>query len=385
MNVPGWLMMNIYSFVIGFFIFSYTRKNASKKMLQTNIYTNLTALLMILIIADTMGRIPATNDLQLFILRAGNFLIYLLDPFIGYLIIKYVDSWSIQVKKGQKILVHIVGAITIINILLVTISNIFDLKWFYYVTDNDEYFRGPLYLVRACIVLGIAIFVEFYVYIYKKYIDMRYKKTMIYFPIMPLVFGLMQVIIEGYGLEYTGMMLTCALLFIYVQNKNIDEDFLTKTMNRRYFDSVLDEKIEAFRTRQKRFGIVMIDLDYFKHINDNFGHIAGDQALIEISNILKTSFRKNDTICRFGGDEFCVIVDIEEDEEIHKILKRVKQKIEEFNKKSETYKLSISAGHLIYEDEDETPEAFLRRADEKMYKEKEERHKENNREKERVY
>ncbi len=75
MNVPGWLMMNIYSFVIGFFIFSYTRKNASKKMLQTNIYTNLTALLMILIIADTMGRIPATNDLQLFILRAGSFLI----------------------------------------------------------------------------------------------------------------------------------------------------------------------------------------------------------------------------------------------------------------------------------------------------------------------
>lgn len=374
MTVPGWLMMNMYSLIMGIYLLFYTRKHTSKKVMQAdNIFTSLTVLLMALLVADAMGRVPGNTETELFILRVGNFLIYLLDPFIGYLIIRYVDSWSMHVKKGQKIIVNFVGVIIILNIILVTISNVFDLRWFYYVTDKGEYFRGPFYLIRASIILGIVFVVEFYIFLYKEYIDMRYKKTMMYFPIMPLVFGILQIFIDGYALEYTGMMLTCALLFIYVQNKNVDEDFLTKTMNKRYFESVLEDKIKGFKIRKRKFGVVMIDLDYFKHINDEYGHVAGDQALMKISDILRTSFRKNDTICRFGGDEFCVIVDVEYDDEIEKILKRVNKKIKTFNEVSNTYKLSISAGHLIYE-EGETLETFMNRVDEEMYIRKEERH-----------
>ena len=375
MIVPGWLMLNLYALIMGHFICAYSSKHTTQKILQTNVYRNLTVLLMILIAADSMGRIVGDTELKLFILKLGNFLIFLLDPFIGFLIIKYVDSWSIQVKTGQKIIVNIIEIIALLNIIFVTLSSAFDFRWFYHINDKGEYFRGHFYIHRAAIVIGIVFFVELYVVLYRKYIDMRYKKTMIYFPLMPFVFGVLQILIEGYALEYCGMMLTCVLLFVYVQSKSVDEDFLTKTMNKRYFDSVLDEKIENFKQKGTRFGIVMIDLDYFKKINDSYGHVAGDQALIKISEILKTSFRKSDTICRFGGDEFCVLLDVEDDTEIQRILNRVKVQIDEFNKTSDTYKLSISAGHLIYEDEKESSESFLKRADDKMYIKKEEKHK----------
>lgn len=84
-------------------------------------------------------------------------------------------------------------------------------------------------------------------------------------------------------------------------------DPLTKVYNRRYLDRRLDEEV----ARSKRYGlalsVLMLDIDYFKRINDTYGHQAGDVTLSTLSRLLKTSLRELDVVARYGGEEFLVI------------------------------------------------------------------------------
>jgi diguanylate cyclase (GGDEF)-like protein len=85
-------------------------------------------------------------------------------------------------------------------------------------------------------------------------------------------------------------------------------DKLTSIYNRRYLDNILLEKIEKFNKKeQKKLSIIFIDIDDFKKINDNFGHVKGDKVLVEFSEIIKYNIRTEDIFGRWGGEEFIII------------------------------------------------------------------------------
>src|SRR5208337_3772047 len=83
---------------------------------------------------------------------------------------------------------------------------------------------------------------------------------------------------------------------------------LTGVFNRRYFESRLIDEI----TRAARYGggvsVLMIDLDHFKNINDDFGHMLGDDVLRAVSGIFVRQLRKVDVVCRYGGEEFAIVL-----------------------------------------------------------------------------
>jgi diguanylate cyclase (GGDEF)-like protein len=87
------------------------------------------------------------------------------------------------------------------------------------------------------------------------------------------------------------------------------QDSLTGLGNRRYFDEQLKRAMHNANRHHAQVGLVLGDLNKFKAINDTYGHILGDQVLIQFADVLRTCVRDSDSIFRFGGDEFAIIVE----------------------------------------------------------------------------
>ena len=93
--------------------------------------------------------------------------------------------------------------------------------------------------------------------------------------------------------------------FMYLENVSLAKhDSLTKLYNRRYFEEFVNLTIERARRYKEEFSVVMIDLDALKKINDQLGHIMGDQAIKNIAMLIGKATRKSDLLARIGGDEF---------------------------------------------------------------------------------
>ncbi len=91
-------------------------------------------------------------------------------------------------------------------------------------------------------------------------------------------------------------------------NEHATRDWLTGLHNRRYFEETLAEHIEAANRYGRELSLVLFDIDHFKQINDTHGHEAGDDVLCQFAQLLESTARKADIVCRYGGDEFSVIL-----------------------------------------------------------------------------
>lgn len=87
-----------------------------------------------------------------------------------------------------------------------------------------------------------------------------------------------------------------------------DQDELTDLYNRRYFNAEAKRQISAWRRFRNPLSLIMLDIDHFKEINDIHGHAAGDQVLIRLATVLRSQTRDIDTICRYGGEEFVILM-----------------------------------------------------------------------------
>ncbi|MEA2049779.1 MAG: GGDEF domain-containing protein [Campylobacterota bacterium] len=123
-------------------------------------------------------------------------------------------------------------------------------------------------------------------------------------------------------------------------------DFLTNVLNRRSFDKEIIKIEQKYTLFQSNYAIVFYDIDYFKKINDTYGHDCGDAVLRTFAGILKGLTRQEDIICRWGGEEFIVLLNYTTENEISKYITRVKNLIykSEFKYKSNDIKVKFSAG-----------------------------------------
>ncbi|AFB28641.1 PleD family two-component system response regulator [Rickettsia rickettsii] len=151
------------------------------------------------------------------------------------------------------------------------------------------------------------------------------------------------------------------------------KDGLTGLFNRRYFYIHLKQIIAKTNKESIKLCLLMCDIDNFKHVNDTYGHQAGDKVLTIVSRILKNTLRVTDLIARFGGEEFTILLtDIDISKAIE-TAERVRVKIECMNfhieDQIEPLKTTISIGVTKYKKE-ESIESFIERADKAMYEAK---------------
>lgn len=145
----------------------------------------------------------------------------------------------------------------------------------------------------------------------------------------------------------------------------IREDPLTGLSNRRELDEQLPRAISLARRWKQPLGVILADLDHFKNINDNFGHLAGDQVLVAFSELLRTSCRLEDLAVRFGGDEFLLVLPNSSSRRCTALADRLRQQLRQVTLPVAT-RVTASFGVTVVGDQD-TRESLLRRADRALY------------------
>lgn len=380
MEVPGFLVLNIYTLLLLTITYFFTPKN-SRKSAQNIVFNRIRNLSIILLIADTCGRFNINPEslFSIVTIRLGNFLTFILDPLMHLFMLKYIDTWITKKEvKHKKFWFNFMDIFIIVNTIMVFVSEFSqNQNLIYYYDSNYIYHRGEMYFARGFFILLSMIIVELYTICYLKYIENENKKILMIFPVIPIIFGVIHGFITvNLGLEYTGVYLSCMIVSQFVQRKESFTDGLTGVLNRKSFDRILKGRMHS---KNRNFSLIMIDLDYFKEINDTFGHTTGDEALIDMVEILRKSFRKNDLVARYGGDEFCVITDIVDTITLEKVINRLKFEINNFNienKDIKKYELSASVGYQIFSDKFVSPDSFINSVDKMMYKEKKRKHEE---------
>lgn len=147
-------------------------------------------------------------------------------------------------------------------------------------------------------------------------------------------------------------------------------DQCTGLYNFRYFQQRLDKEIENALKTGEPLSLMILDIDHFKHVNDTWGHLYGDSVLKELANLLKRNVRTEDSVCRYGGEEFAIIFPHCRSEVAFKIAERIRNRVCETtsNDRRNIFKESITVSIGISEFDPETGKTILiRRADSALY------------------
>jgi diguanylate cyclase (GGDEF)-like protein len=149
-------------------------------------------------------------------------------------------------------------------------------------------------------------------------------------------------------------------------------DGLTGLYNRKKFDEILADQFARFRRNHRSFAVMMLDLDNFKSINDNYGHVAGDEALADVAVILKHSVRDIDYVARYGGEEFVVVLVETTLDAALDVAERIRAQMEipRFGASNKLISITVSLGVTHSRESDDGPEEVLARADHALYEAK---------------
>lgn len=144
-------------------------------------------------------------------------------------------------------------------------------------------------------------------------------------------------------------------------------DGLTGIHNRRYFEMRIVEELERAGRFQGRMSVIMVDIDHFKKMNDEFGHLLGDEMLRAVSSILKQQLRKMDMVCRYGGDEFAIVVPETTGESAMRVAEKLRRQVEAHDFPGVPRSVTISCGVADYPAHGVTRDEVVAAADSALY------------------
>jgi diguanylate cyclase (GGDEF)-like protein len=144
-------------------------------------------------------------------------------------------------------------------------------------------------------------------------------------------------------------------------------DGVTGIFNRRYFEMRIIEEIARASRHGLIFSVIMVDIDHFKRLNDEFGHLLGDEVLRQVSAILSQQLRTSDVLSRYGGEEFAIIALATGLEGAQSVVDKVRRVVESWNFPGVARPVTISAGAAEFPVQGSTRDEIVRAADEALY------------------
>lgn len=363
--------INIFSILIllMILIIGYDRKE--KRFLQHKLFTALLLSNIWLLTFDTLGwaldGIPGyTNRV---ICTAVNMIALLSDFIPPIMWLFYIDYQVYKSRKhiAKKFRFYISPAL--VSAVFVITSPLTGLV--FRLDSDNVYHRGPLFFILLLTAYAYFIYCFLYIIRNRKMVDRDNYIPLLLFPVPPVIGGILQALFYGVSLVWNGMALSMLIVYMTIQNRIMNTDYLTGLFNRRQLDDYITRKISD-RTSVSKFSIIMIDVDDFKKINDTYGHFAGDKALISAANILRNSLKDNDFIARYAGDEFVAVLNISDGANLKSAVDRIRENIKQYNQTSSTpYKINFSIGYDTFRSsEGMTLEQCIKHVDTLMYGEK---------------
>ena len=371
----GDLVINIYTFSLAIMLLVFQEND--RKSRSNLSFTRLIGILAVLVTASALIDVGNLFGGYFSVFSVfASYIIFALDPFGFLFAIRYIDCF---VKKDENkddisdYFIIPVKVFAIMNFALVTISTVFHRGWFFYYDTfgyhRGDYFYGRLlfHALACCCILG-------YIFYYKNAIIPGYRTPLLALPIIVGTGIVSQFLVTGINFAYAATVFAFLILFIYVQRCDVNIDYLTGVVNRRGIDKALKKAVNE--STFKSFSAIMVDIDYFKLINDRYGHRAGDEVLSAIAKILNESFDDDAVVGRFGGDEFCVVTSIADEKELELRINRIKQAVSEIEWSNQgEMDLSVSTGVAVYKrNSGMSIKDFIDHADRKMYEEKTRHH-----------
>ena len=331
---------------------------------QERYFQRMLTVLLFSFIANLLSSFQNSPDWLFPIAAAGNYFEIILNavlvPLYFNFICEQMNTPNIAVCRRIRRLLWLLVAIC----AGMAISTAFNGKFFYF-DENRMYHRGPLFLLPMSIFFIMMVIVEGFVIRHKDKIEAPYYQSLAFFILFPMIGWALQSFIYGLPFSLMGITFAAFIVYINIQYRNIDKDYLTGAFNRHALDSYIQHKINS----SQPFSAILLDIDNFKQINDSFGHYCGDMALIDSVKILRKAAARADYIARYGGDEFCIVFDHADIDSAKSKMQEINRQVMHYNQNSKTaYRLQYSMGYAPYDASNgNTAMSFLKVVDEKMY------------------
>ncbi|MDP4118854.1 MAG: diguanylate cyclase [Bacillota bacterium] len=296
--------------------------------------------------------------------------LFVTAPILTYFWAIFIYSWILPETKTSK-QVHMIFLIpAVINFFIVILSPVFG--WVFFIDSMNVYHRGPLYIVTAIIAYSYLFYGLIIIAKYRKNIIRHEIIPVITFSILPIVGGISQILFYGVLLMWSSTAFSLIILYVLLEQRMVHLDGLTGAWTRESFESYISQRMRY--KAKKKFGAIYLDFDRLKQINDEYGHLEGDQAIRTTIKIIRGLLGKTDILARMGGDEFIIVLDCESKEILDKMVENINAKLQGYNKKSgKKYELECSFGADIFDNGYSGIEQFLNHIDKLMYKNKREK------------
>lgn len=378
MYAISYLELNICCLIIMMLILHKQVRGLDKR-LTSQTFTELIVSAMVYIFLDMIYGLQqnAVIHLPVTVSKIVNVMMFVSLYSLTHLVFAFMEcelgrTWVEDSKKRQ---------LSLIPALILTIMTICSLKWhfFFYVDAEGIFQRGAFYGVIIPFVYIYIFLVTlriFTMFPQKKYYALRGKLEMIFgMVVFPVIAGILQMFFTEISIICFGLTLGIIQVFTAFLTNRITMDELTQINNRtklmQYLEGYMERHTEGEETD---LHFLMIDLDDFKRINDTYGHVEGDRALIRIARVLKKTLAgQAGILARYGGDEFCIAGEMLREEAEH-LIKNLYENLEKANKQAACpYDIGMSVGCAQFTKEVRTIPDLVSSADEDMYLRKEQK------------
>ena len=362
--------INIFSAVILVIVYYFTNDYHTMETRTRTSFKNLTLSVFFLIVLDLLWNAVNGRDGMLFF-YLNNFINFFRNAFsvlppilwANYIFNRLNDSPE-KITRYNRISSYIFTGILIMTAL----SPLFGVV--YKISPDNLYSRGPMYFVLVLIAICYMLTGAYMIIRNKEPYRLKKAISLLSFVVFPLLGLLIQLLFYGVTLVWNFSAISIFIIYLRIQSKEQTTDYLTGLNTRAAFDNYINMKVEA--SVKKDFALIMIDIDKFKIINDQYGHISGDEALVVFSEVIRQSVRSTDFIARYGGDEFVILIDCEHRKDVDHVLNRIKKHLDEINQTGELrYNLDFSYGSSFFREAGKNnSDKFIDHVDQLMYQQK---------------
>lgn len=353
--------LTIISFGILFLFLIYANCVLEKKSVMRSLYLSAALLNLFLTLSNLLLKILLENyTLPLIIPRIIRSINFIASPLLAYTFLLFVSNYfanPFRIKKQTGLVLNLLFFVNTIAAIIFFRTDIF-----------SEKLASGVYIIPFSISL---ILLSYSIYVIFKRRKLLLKVEYIYIMSVSTMIATVtafEVILNKTGYIWCFNSLALILMFVIIQQGELYKDSLTGARNRQALKKCLD----CYERRNlSRLSAVMLDLDYFKSINDLYGHSEGDFALKAFVKVLQRVYLNSGIVFRTGGDEFLVLIDNKSEPQIHDLMKKVSGAIEKFNASgNKPYSIKFSYAFGTYKRTDKGVNQFLHEIDLQMYNNK---------------